>query len=79
MAMGGLDETAVNMTYSTAPGRAYLTVAEFCERFNIGKTLYYTMRAAGDGPVELRIGRRKVVISLDAVQAWEKEHMTGSR
>ncbi len=67
------------MAISTASSNAkaapkkYLTVAEFCERFGISRWLYYKMRANGDGPVELRIGSRKIVITVEAMRTWENE------
>ncbi len=63
----------VNMEHATIPPVPYVTIAEFCERFGIGRTFYFKMRAAGEGPDELRLSRRKIVISEEAVKAWEKK------
>jgi hypothetical protein len=62
-----------NMEHATIPPVPYVTIAEFCERFGIGRTFYFKMRAAGDGPDELRLSRRKIVITEDALKAWEKK------
>jgi hypothetical protein len=62
-----------NMEHATIPPVPYVTIAEFCERFGIGRTFYFKMRAAGDGPDELRLSRRKIVITEEALKAWEKK------
>lgn len=51
----------------------YVTIAEFCERFGIGKTTYYKMRANGTGPAEFEIGARKRVITEEAIKEWTAE------
>jgi predicted DNA-binding transcriptional regulator AlpA len=56
------------------PPQQYVTIAEFCERFGISRAFYFKLRTQGEGPDEVRIGSRKVVITMEAVQAWEKEH-----
>jgi predicted DNA-binding transcriptional regulator AlpA len=60
------------------PPQQYVTIAEFCERFGISRAFYYKLREAGDGPDELRMGSRKVVITNDALAAWEKKRTKSS-
>jgi predicted DNA-binding transcriptional regulator AlpA len=56
------------------PRGAAMTIAEFCARFAISRPLYFRMRAAGDGPQELRLGRRKIVITEQAARQWLQRH-----
>lgn len=60
------------------PPQRYVTIAEFCARFGISKAFYFKMRDAGNGPDELRMGTRKVVITNDALAAWEKKRTRNS-
>ena len=46
-----------------------MTISEFAARHRISKQFYYKLRAAGQGPTEMRIGSR-VLISKDAAEAW---------
>jgi predicted DNA-binding transcriptional regulator AlpA len=62
-----------NMEHAIIPPVPYVTISEFCERFGIGRTFYFKMRAAGDGPDELRLSRRKIVITEEALKAWERK------
>ncbi|MFL9933588.1 hypothetical protein P0D88_31325 [Paraburkholderia sp. RL18-103-BIB-C] len=63
----------MNAAATHQPVQQYVTIAEFCERFGISKAFYFKMREAGDGPDELRMGARKVVITNEALAAWEKK------
>jgi predicted DNA-binding transcriptional regulator AlpA len=60
------------------PPQEYVTIAEFCARFGISKAFYFKMRDAGNGPDELRMGARKVVITNEALAAWEKKRTRSS-
>ncbi|CAB3785397.1 hypothetical protein LMG28614_02122 [Paraburkholderia ultramafica] len=55
------------------PVHHYVTIAQFCERFGISRAFYYKLRDAGDGPDELRMGSRKVIIASDDLATWEKK------
>ena len=48
------------------------TINEFCALYHIGRTHYYALQASGDGPVELRAGPRKVLITRRSAEAWER-------
>ncbi|MFM0224142.1 helix-turn-helix transcriptional regulator [Paraburkholderia dipogonis] len=63
----------MNPVANHQPVHHYVTIAEFCERFGISRAFYYKLRDAGDGPDELRMGSRKVVITIAALAAWEKK------
>jgi hypothetical protein len=56
----------------TTPGKVAHTINEFCAPYHIGRTHYYALQAAGDGPVELRAGPRKVLITRRSAEAWER-------
>ena len=49
-----------------------MTIEEFAARHRISKQFYYKLRAAGQGPTEIRIGSR-VLISKDAAEAWRSK------
>jgi hypothetical protein len=52
--------------------RAAFTVAEFCEAHRISQAKYYEMKKEGWGPVEMGVGRRRL-ISYEAASAWRRE------
>jgi hypothetical protein len=52
-------------------GRAAETIAEFCRSRGFSQAMYFKMKAAGEGPDEMMIGRRRV-ISAEAATAWRK-------
>lgn len=47
-----------------------LTVSEFCDAERISKVHYYNLKRRGEGPDEVRIGRR-AVITPEAKREWE--------
>ncbi|SIT42234.1 conserved hypothetical protein [Paraburkholderia ribeironis] len=51
-----------------------LTVAEFCEINRISKVHYYALKKTGNGPDEIRAGRR-TTITPQAAREWQ-ERMT---
>lgn len=54
------------------PPRAAFTVPEFCEAHRISQAKYYEMKKHGWGPVEMQVGRRRL-ISYEAASAWRRE------
>jgi hypothetical protein len=54
------------------PGRAAFTVPEFCEAHRISQAKYYEMKKEGWGPVEMELGRRRL-ISYEAASLWRRE------
>ena len=56
----------------TTPEKVAYTINEFCALYHIGRTHYYALQASGDGPVELRAGPRKVLITRRSAEAWER-------
>jgi hypothetical protein len=54
------------------PPRAAFTVPEFCEAHRISQAKYYQMKKEGWGPVEMEVGRRRL-ISYEAASAWRRE------
>src|SRR6516164_7823037 len=58
------------------PPRAAFTVPEFCEAHRISQAKYYEMKKEGWGPVEMEVGRRRV-ISYEAASVWRRERERG--
>jgi hypothetical protein len=54
------------------PPRAAFTVPEFCEAHRISQAKYYEMKKEGWGPVEMEVGRRRL-ISYEAASVWRRE------
>jgi len=47
------------------------TIPEFCQAHRISESLFYRLRAEGEGPVVMRIGAR-VLISKEAAARWRR-------
>jgi hypothetical protein len=58
------------MTDTTAAKAAY-TIDEFCALYHIDRKHYYALQASGEGPFELRVGRRMVLTTRRSAEAWE--------
>jgi hypothetical protein len=56
--------------------RAAFTVSEFCEAYRISQAKYYEMKKQGLGPVEMEVGRRRL-ISYEAANVWRRERERG--
>jgi hypothetical protein len=54
------------------PARAAFTVREFCEAHRISQAKYYEMKKEGWGPVEMEVGRRRL-ISFEAAAEWRRK------
>jgi hypothetical protein len=54
------------------PARAAFTVPEFCEAHRISQAKYYEMKKKGWGPVEMEVGRRRLV-SFEAAAEWRRK------
>jgi hypothetical protein len=54
------------------PPRAAFTVPEFCDAHRISQAKYYQMKKQGWGPVEMQVGRRRL-ISYEAASVWRRE------
>jgi hypothetical protein len=57
------------------PPRAAFTVPEFCAAHRISVAKYYEMKKEGWGPVEMEVGRRRL-ISYEAASVWRRERET---
>jgi predicted DNA-binding transcriptional regulator AlpA len=55
--------------------KAALSIAQFCEQYQISRSTYYTLQKQGFGPAELRIGPQDGAIRITqrACDEWEKE------
>jgi hypothetical protein len=60
------------MPHGPSPPRAAFTVPEFCEAHRISVAKYYEMKKEGWGPVEMGVGRRRL-ISYEAASVWRRE------
>ena len=60
------------------PPRAAFTVAEFCDAHRISQAKYYEMKKEGWGPVEMEVGRRRL-ISYEAASVWRREREVETR
>ncbi|MDR5772908.1 MULTISPECIES: hypothetical protein [unclassified Caballeronia] len=49
---------------------ASYTIPQFCAAYHFSRVYYYTLKAQGNGPKELRLGRR-VVITRKSAEEWE--------
>jgi hypothetical protein len=54
------------------PPRAAFTVPEFCEAHRISVAKYYEIKKQGWGPVEMEVGRRRL-ISYEAAAKWRRK------
>jgi len=59
--------------------RNAFSIKEFCEAYGFSKPTFYRMAARGEAPQVLRVGERRVLIPLAAVEAWEKSRLTSHR
>ena len=50
---------------------ASYTIPQFCAAYHISRVHYYTLKASGKTPQEMRLGRR-VIITRRAAEAWEE-------
>lgn len=47
------------------------TIPQFAAAYHISRVYYYTLKAQGKAPQEIRLGRR-VIITRRAAEAWEE-------
>jgi hypothetical protein len=57
--------------------RSASSIEQFCIEHSISKRFYYSLRAAGLGPDEIRIGSR-VLISRESASRWRAKHEAAS-
>ena len=55
-----------------------LTILEFCAAFRISDDFYYKLKRQGQGPREMKVGKR-TLISLAAADEWRIERERGNR
>lgn len=61
----------------TVDADAY-TVAEFCRRHRIGRSLFYQLQREGKGPRLTRLGGRKVLVLREDAAAWREQVARGA-
>jgi hypothetical protein len=52
--------------------RLAMNIPEFCEAFRISVDFYFKLKRQGQGPREMRIGKR-TLISMEAANEWRAE------
>jgi hypothetical protein len=70
-----------NRAIEEEPVGALMTTSDFCRWAKISKRVYYQLRRAGDGPIEIRFrreGRSSPRISREEAEAWARR-MTAKR
>jgi hypothetical protein len=55
--------------YLTDPD-AY-SIRQFCDRHNISESFFFRLRARGEGPAMIAVGKRRL-ITREAARAWRK-------
>jgi hypothetical protein len=55
------------------------TIPSFCASNGISLSLYYTLRGRGLGPIETKLGSKRIVISPQAAADWLAEREAASR
>jgi hypothetical protein len=60
-----------------APPRLALTILEFCEAFRISDDFYYKLKRQGQGPDEMKVGKR-TLISMEAADKFRIDREAAS-
>jgi hypothetical protein len=62
-----------SVTAKTPPIRtAAYSIREFCVSHRLSESMYFKLRNQGLGPVEMQVGRRRL-ISYEAASVWRRE------
>ncbi|MEY9415116.1 hypothetical protein ABIF69_001558 [Bradyrhizobium japonicum] len=61
------------------PPRLAFNIPEFCEAFRISEDFYFKLKRQGQGPREMKVGKR-TLISVEAANEWriERERATAA-
>jgi hypothetical protein len=57
---------------AVGPPAAAYTIAQFCLAHGISQAMYFKEKAAGRGPIEMKIGTRRL-ISFESAAAWRRQ------
>lgn len=71
-----MDESTEKQESPAPPERKAYRIKEFCEMVGIGYGAYRTMRKAGRAPKELRMSRRTIRITEEAIAEWRMNNET---
>jgi hypothetical protein len=58
-------------SYLTDPTDTY-SIAEFCRHHHISESFFFRLRARGEGPEMIAIGKRRL-ITREAARKWRKQ------
>ena len=53
------------------------SIPDFCKQHGISRSHYYRLRDAGLGPVEMKVGHRRIV-SRESAARWRKQRETAA-
>jgi hypothetical protein len=67
----GLEPTTPPQSRNPPPPLAH-SIPEFCRLHGISQSFYFQLKKAGRAPVEMRIGRRRL-ISVEAAAEWRRQ------
>jgi len=60
------------------PPRLALSIREFCEAHGISEGFFYKLKKQGEGPRQMRVGRR-TLISFESAAEWRRKREKFSR
>jgi hypothetical protein len=75
-AMGSIPVHARQEQKATPVETLAYSIPEFCKAHNISVAHYYVLKQRGLGPVEMQLGRRRL-ISREAAVAWRAARSVG--
>ena len=57
---------------------AAYTIRTFCATHGLSEAMYHKMKARGEGPTEMAIGRR-IAISIESAAKWRRKREAAAR
>jgi hypothetical protein len=68
--------TSDSSANARAPELDAMSIPQFCQRYSIGESFYRALRRKGMAPRELRLSRRRVLITTRSAREWERSFET---
>ena len=63
--------TSSSFGNARAPEPEAMSIPQFCQRYSISESFYRALRRKGLAPRELRLSRRRVLITTRSAREWE--------
>ncbi|AIP33643.1 hypothetical protein DR64_1348 [Paraburkholderia xenovorans LB400] len=63
--------TSASSVNARAPELDAMSIPQFCHRYSISESFYRALRRKGLAPRELRLSRRRVLITTRSAREWE--------